>query len=108
LKHQIGRSVEAYIDDVVVKSKKREDLLDDLKETFDNLYKYKMMFNYKIYVFNVSSEKTARLHGIIPRNQCEPEECESHRTIAITPDLNRNPEANSHYGNIQPIHIQVR
>jgi hypothetical protein len=28
-----------YIDDVVVKSKKREDLLDDLKETFDNLRK---------------------------------------------------------------------
>jgi hypothetical protein len=29
----------------VVKSKKHGDLLDDLKETFDNLRKYKMMFN---------------------------------------------------------------
>jgi hypothetical protein len=90
LEPQIGRSVEAYIDDVVVKSKKCEDLLDDLKETFDNLYKYKMMFNPKKYVFNVSSEKTTRLHGIIPRNQCEPEECESHRIIATTPDPNKN------------------
>jgi hypothetical protein len=33
LKPQIGRNVEAYIDDIVVKSKKCEDLLDDLKDT---------------------------------------------------------------------------
>jgi hypothetical protein len=47
LKNQIGRNVEAYIDDIVVKSKKREDLLDNLKETFNNLRKYKMMLNPK-------------------------------------------------------------
>jgi hypothetical protein len=40
LQPQIGRNVEAYINDVVVKSKKHGDLLDDLKETFDNLCKY--------------------------------------------------------------------
>jgi hypothetical protein len=40
-----------------VKSKKRVDLLDDIKETFDNLYKYKMMLNPKKCVFGVSSEK---------------------------------------------------
>jgi hypothetical protein len=37
LEPQIGRNVEAYIDDILVKSKKQGDLLDDLKETFDNL-----------------------------------------------------------------------
>jgi hypothetical protein len=37
LEPQIGRNVEAYIDDIVVKSKKRRDLLDDLKQTFNNL-----------------------------------------------------------------------
>jgi hypothetical protein len=57
LEPQIGRNVEAYIDDVVVKSKKHEDLLDDLKETFNNLRKYKMMLNPKKCVFSVSSEK---------------------------------------------------
>jgi hypothetical protein len=46
LETQIGRNVEA-IDDIVVKSKKRGDLLDKLKETFDNLCKYKMIFNPK-------------------------------------------------------------
>jgi hypothetical protein len=45
LENQIGRNVETYIDDIVVKSKKHGDLLDDLKEIFDNLCKYKMMLN---------------------------------------------------------------
>jgi hypothetical protein len=47
LESQIGRNIKAYIDDVVVKSKKCGDLLDDLKETFDNLRKYKMILNLK-------------------------------------------------------------
>jgi hypothetical protein len=34
---QLGRSVEAYIDDVVVKTKTGDTLIDDLKETFNNL-----------------------------------------------------------------------
>jgi hypothetical protein len=42
---------------VVVKSKRCEDLLDDLKEIFDNLHKYKMMLNPKKCVFGVSSGK---------------------------------------------------
>jgi hypothetical protein len=41
----------------VVKSEKHGDLLDDLKETFDNLHKYKMMLNPKKCVFGVSSGK---------------------------------------------------
>jgi hypothetical protein len=47
LENQIGRNFEAYINDIVVKSKKCEDLLVDLKETFDNLHKYKIMLNPK-------------------------------------------------------------
>jgi hypothetical protein len=57
LELQIGRNVEAYIDDIMVKLKKHGDLLDDLKKTFDNLCKYKMMFNPKKCVFGVSSRK---------------------------------------------------
>jgi hypothetical protein len=41
----------------VVKSNKRGDLLDDLKETFDNLRKYKMILNPKKCVFGVLSGK---------------------------------------------------
>jgi hypothetical protein len=59
--HHLGASdwekVKSYIDDIVVKSKKCGDLFDDLKETFDNLCKYKMMLNPKNCVFSVSSGK---------------------------------------------------
>jgi hypothetical protein len=57
LEGQIGWNVEAYIDDIVVKSEMRGDLLDDLKETFDNLYKFKMMLNPKKCIFGMSSGK---------------------------------------------------
>jgi hypothetical protein len=57
LEGQIGWNVEAYIDDIVAKSEKYGDLLDDLKETFDNLCKFKMMLNPKKCVFGMSSGK---------------------------------------------------
>jgi hypothetical protein len=57
LESQIGRNVEAYIDDIVVMSEKPRDLLSDLKETFDNLRKFKMMLNPKKCVFGVSLGK---------------------------------------------------
>ena len=37
LANQIGKTVEAYVDDVVVKSIHVESLVDDLRLTFDNL-----------------------------------------------------------------------
>jgi hypothetical protein len=55
LEPQIGRNVKAYIDDIMVKLKKQWDLLDDLKETFDNLCRYKTMLNPKTCVFSVYS-----------------------------------------------------
>jgi hypothetical protein len=57
LEPQIGRNVEACIDEVVVKSKKHGDQIDDLKETFNNLCKYTMMLNPKKCVFGVSLGK---------------------------------------------------
>jgi hypothetical protein len=57
LENQIRRNVEAYIDDIVVKSEKCGDLLNNLKETFDNLCKFKMMLNPKKCVFGVSLGK---------------------------------------------------
>jgi hypothetical protein len=57
LEPQIERNVEAYIYDILVKSKKRGDLLDDLKETFINLLKYKIILNPKKCVFSVSLVK---------------------------------------------------
>ena len=46
LEGQIGCNVEAYIDDIVVKSKFKGDLIANLEETFNNLRKNKMMLNH--------------------------------------------------------------
>ena len=37
LEKQIGKTVEAYVDDVVIKTRHVESLIDDLRFTFDNL-----------------------------------------------------------------------
>ena len=42
---QISRNVEAYMDDIVVKSGKGSDLLTDLAETFANLRRYDIKLN---------------------------------------------------------------
>ena len=42
---QIGRNVQVYVDDMLVKSRREEDHLDDLKETFDTLRSYNMKLN---------------------------------------------------------------
>jgi hypothetical protein len=40
LRQTIGRNVQVYIDDVVITTKSDSTLIDDLRETFDNLDKY--------------------------------------------------------------------
>ncbi|GKV36276.1 hypothetical protein SLEP1_g44424 [Rubroshorea leprosula] len=44
-KLQIGRNIEVYVDDVIVTSKRAEDHIDDLNETFRNLRKAQMKLN---------------------------------------------------------------
>ena len=56
-KKQIGRNMEVYVDDMLVKSKEEEDHLDDLKEMFNTLRQYSMKLNSSKYVFGVSSGK---------------------------------------------------
>ena len=49
---QIGRKMEVYVDDMLVKSRKAESHLDDLRETFDTLRKYQMRLNSESYQEN--------------------------------------------------------
>ena len=55
--HQIGRNVEVYVNDMLVKSKDEGNHLDDLKETFSTLRKYNMKLNPAKCVFVVASRK---------------------------------------------------
>jgi hypothetical protein len=54
---QIGRNVEVYVDDMLVKSKEEDDHLEDLRETFETLRKYQMKLNPSKCAFGVYSGK---------------------------------------------------
>ncbi|GKV28094.1 hypothetical protein SLEP1_g37185 [Rubroshorea leprosula] len=54
---QIGKNLEVYVDDIVVKSLKAEDHLADLDETFNNLRKNRMWLNPAKCIFGVESGK---------------------------------------------------
>jgi hypothetical protein len=42
---EIGKNVQVYIDDVVITTRREATLIDDLRETFDNLDRYHLKLN---------------------------------------------------------------
>ena len=58
---QIGRNVEVYVDDMLVKSQDEGRHLDDLQETFDTLRQYHMKLNPSKCAFEVSSGNSLAL-----------------------------------------------
>ena len=55
--HQIRRNVQVYVDDILVKSLRKNNHLDDLQETFDTLRSYNMKLNPSKCVFGVTVRK---------------------------------------------------
>ena len=55
--NQIERNVQVYIDDMLVKSRKEEDHLKDLEETFGTLRFYNMKLNLSKCAFRVTTGK---------------------------------------------------
>ena len=54
---QLDRNISAYVDDVVVRSRKREDHIQDLCETFANLRQHGLKLNPEKCVFGVRRDK---------------------------------------------------
>ena len=54
---QMGRNVETYIDDIVVKTRNGSDLINDLQETFSNLQKIQLKLNPAKCTFGLPSGK---------------------------------------------------
>ena len=54
---QLYRNVEAYVDDVVVKTKSQDQFIHDLEETFNSLRKFRWKLNPTKCVFGVPSRK---------------------------------------------------
>ena len=57
LHDQIGKNVQVYVDDIVIKSKESQTLLDDLQETFANLRRFWIKLNPTKCTFGVPAGK---------------------------------------------------
>lgn len=55
--NQVGRNMEVYVDDMLVRSQQTMNHLINLEETFDTLWKYNMKLNSSKCVFTVPSRK---------------------------------------------------
>ena len=64
--NQIGRNVQVYTDDMLIKSLREDDHLDDLRETFDTLRSYNMKLNPGKCAFRVTAKKFL-VHGVLER-----------------------------------------
>ena len=54
---KIERNVQVYVDDMLVKSRREEDHLEDLRKTFDAFRSYNMKLNPGKYAFGVTAGK---------------------------------------------------
>ena len=72
---QIGRNMEVYVDDMLIKSKEEDTHLDDLKETFTTLRKYQMRLNPRKCAFEVASRKFLGVMVSQERIEANPEKC---------------------------------
>src|SRR5215216_2044261 len=87
LEKQIGKTVEAYVDDVAIKTKHVESLVDDLCLTFNNLRAYDIRLNPEKCVFGVPAGK---LLGFIVTHrgiEANPTKIRALSQLAIPTDL---------------------
>ena len=87
---QLGRNMEAYIDDIVVKTWYKDSLIQDLHETFENLCRVNFQLNPDKCVFGVPSSKLLgflvfhRANGGSPASQgCPASQRVRHRTWTL-------------------------
>jgi hypothetical protein len=53
MKEQLSHNIEVYVNNIVIKTTKADNLLDDLRETFNNLDRYNIKLNPKKCSFGV-------------------------------------------------------
>jgi hypothetical protein len=56
-KGQIGCNLEVYIDDIIVKTRRGDSLINDLEETFTNLRRFNIRLNQEKCTFGVPRGK---------------------------------------------------
>ena len=97
---QMHKNMDAYVDDILVKSKEEEDHLDALSQVFERLILYKLRLNPQKCVFGVESGKL--LSFIISKKGIEVDPAKAKAIIDMPPPTNLK-ELRSLQGRIQSI-----
>jgi hypothetical protein len=107
-REHIGRTVEAYVDDIVVKTKKASDLLTDLETTFKCLKAKGMKLNPEKCVFGVPR---GMLLGFIVSEwgiEANPEKLAAITNMGPIKDLKRSTEGHGMPCGSEPFHLAPR
>ena len=105
---QIGKNVQVYINDVVITMKNESSLLDDLRETFDNLNRFRIKLNPKKMLFWCSCRRTPWILGISKRHRSKPRENRSHLDDEEANKTKRNLATCRSGSSLEPIRRQAR
>ena len=103
---QIGRNMEVYVDDMLVKSKEELTHLDNLEETFTTLRQYQMKLKASKCAFGVVSRKF--LGFIVSQRRIEaskPGEGEGQTRHDITQDRQKSLKAHRKNGRAQQVRL---
>ena len=88
---QIGRNVEVYMDDMLVKSLDEGKHLDDMQETFNTLRRYSMKLNPSKRVFGVTSGKFLRFMVSHRGIEANPEKIKEILDMKASAEYQRSP-----------------
>nr|GEZ95284.1 reverse transcriptase domain-containing protein [Tanacetum cinerariifolium] len=83
---QMGRNLEAYVDDMVIKSKTQPEMIKDVEETLLTLKKVNMMLNPKMLLRN-GGRQILRIYSYFRKNQSK---FEKNKGYCNTPKLGRS------------------
>ncbi|XP_071712486.1 uncharacterized protein [Rutidosis leptorrhynchoides] len=86
---QIGRNVEAYVDDIVIKSHTEESMLRDILETFESLRKINMKLNPKSRGIKANSKKIQAIENMASPKIKKEVQSLNERLAALTRFLSR-------------------
>ena len=100
--NQLHRNVEAYMDDVVYKTKNPKDFIKDLQETFDSLRKFRWKLNPTKWVFGVLRFSISN-RGI----EANPKKSYCHHCNGTSINHQGCSETQRVHGGTQQIHLQT-
>ncbi|GKB59588.1 hypothetical protein Tco_0915774, partial [Tanacetum coccineum] len=100
------RNLEAYVDDMVIKSKSEHEMIMDIAKTFDNLWQINMKMNLKKCLFGRKSEVPG-IHGNFGRNKGKSQEDKSGDKYAISQNPEGNAKSKREASSAKPVPLQI-